>query len=649
MVGSYPMKLLPIAIAALAGLMVGIFAGRTFAPPAEDRGRKTPAAQVSSAERSSEEQTGGEATGKSAGGTQSKPLTFDMLLSELTRMEAGSQSGAAALRARADLQERLKSSDLPTLVAALANSSVADRDRSLRLIFSTYAEEDPQAAWNLALAMQNPSMRRGALHAVMSSVGSINPDQALAMSEEIKDASLRRHLRSSALNSLAAKDPARAFAVAIQTGDREEFSIREVVGRWAAKDPQAAKAAVASLKGKQAEMAQMAIVSQLTRQDPLAAWDYAVQLPSPAGDRYWRDPRMQVIQEWVQSDPAGALGAALAIQDGERRGEIVASAISTWASADFSAALDYAVKIKDAGMRGRILQALAMNQDADRSKMFEVLMEHAPPGESFQQSMGVLMNHWARENPREAATAVMQLPPNRSLTYIAGHVADEWVSSGTDKMEIFNWVRSLPEGQMRKTTVNRLFGAWAKEDSAGALRALSSLGPDEKSEALQGIAAGWSRTAPADAAAWAKSLPSGDERNQAINRVVNTWARSSPPEAAAFVARLPEEGRERTQGTQGVVQTWASQDIASAAAWLQRQPAGQSKDAGLQVLSGQIAMEDPETALSWVKTISDPKMQTGQTEGILREWLRNDPASARKWIGTSPLPADLRQRLLQHK
>lgn len=638
------MKPLPIIFAVLAGLIIGIFAGRTFAPAAEDPAREAPATRVSSAESSPEEEAGNGVTGKSAGAAKSKPLTFDMLLSELTRMEAGNPASAAALRARADLQERLKNSDLPALVTALASSPVADRNRGLGLIFSAYAEENPQAAWNLALSMQNSSMQRSALHAVMSAVGPINPDQALAMSEEIKDVGLRRNMRSLALGALAAKDPARALALVTQSGNEEDFSITTVLHQWARKDLQAAKAAAATLKGKQAEMAQMAIVSQLAQQDPQTAWDYAVQLPSSNGNFYgYGDPRMRVIQEWARSDPAGALGAALAIQDVEKRDIIVASAISSWASSDFSTALDYAVKIEDAGMRGRVLQNLATNQNADRSKMFEVLMEHAPPGNSFQQSISMLMSYWARANPREAATAVMQLPPNGSFTYIAGQVANEWVSSGADKMEIFNWARSLPEGQMRKTTIDSLFGAWAKEDSAGALRALSSLGSNEKSDALQGIAAGWSRAAPADAAAWAISLPSGSERDLAINRVINTWARSSPAEAATFVARLPE--KERIQATQGVVQAWASQDTASAAAWLQRQPSGKSKDVGLQILSRQIAMEDPETALSWVKTISDPKIQTNQTETILREWLRNDPASARKWINASSLPADIRQRL----
>ena len=354
---------------------------------------------------------------------------------------------------------------------------------------------------------------------------------------------------------------------------------------------------------------------------------------------------MLVIREWAQSDPAAALGAALTIQDAQQRDQIISSAISTWASSDFPAAIDYTIKIADAGTRGRILQNLATAENADRAQMFEVLMEHAPAGSSFQQAMASLLNPWARENPRAAAAAPMQLPQVRSFSHIAGRVVDEWVSSGADKMEIFSWARSLPEGQGRSQTVNALFGAWAKEDPAGALRALTSLESGEKAEALQGIANGWSRKSPADTAAWAASLPSGPERDSVVRTAVNAWVLSSPTEASAFVGRLPEEERAGIMGV--MVQSWATRDTTSAAAWLQRQPAGKSKDEGLKVMARQIALEDHEAALAWANSISNIETRAAQTESLAREWLRLDPANAKKWINKASLPADLRQRLLQ--
>lgn len=644
------MKPLPIAVAALAGLAVGFFAGRTFAPQAIGAERELPAAQTATAESQSfpEGHADVAANGKDSrkGADRLQPLTFDRLMSELTRLESGNLTGAAALRELADLQERLKGSDLPSLVAAIAGSPGTNRDRGLGLVFAAYAEENPQAAWALALSVQNTSARRAALHSVASSMGRTNPEQALALAAEIKDADLRRSIRSFVLSTMAAKDPARAFTLATQSEDNsDQFFMGSVLAQWLRKDPQAAMAAAATLKGKQADQARMMIVSELARRDPQAAWEYASGLPSPPDDRSWLDPRMQVIQEWAQADPAKALSAALTIKETESRNQAIATAVNSWASSDFPGALDYAISIPDGGTRGRILQSLASNRNADRPRMFEALMEHAPAGESFQQAMSGLLGQWAQENPREAAAAVMQLPPGRSFAHVASSVANEWVSSGADKTEIFNWLRGLPEGNARDNTLNTLFSAWAKGDPTGALRALSSLKPEEKSNALQGIASGWSRTAPADTAAWVASLPSSPEKNSAMHETINAWARSSPGEAAAFVSRLPEE--ERTKAMEGMMQAWASRDTASAADWLQRQPAGRSKDAGLRTLSSQIAKEDPETALIWVNSISNQETRASQMERIAREWLRHDPASARKWIGNSPLLPEVRQKLLQ--
>lgn len=638
------MKPLPIILAAVAGMAVGFFAGRQSSAPAAVAVTGPFGSQGRAATTQEPASLGGAAGSPSQSSTgEVMPLTFEILTAELARLEMDPPSSAAAWRARAELQDRLKISDLPALVARLADAPVADR--GLGLIFRAYAEENPQQAWNLALAMQQPGSRRNALSAVISAWASTNAEQALAMTQAIKEADLRRQLRSIALQNLAAKDPARAFSLATRSTEDTDFNVTSVMAQWMRKDPEAAKAAAATLSGRQAEMARMAIISELARQDPRKAWDFASRLPQITGDGAWMDPRFQVITQWAQSDPAAAVGAALAIQDTEKRNQIVASAVSAWASSDFEAALGYAVQIPDADTRGRILQNLASTQSADRSRMFDVLMEHAPSGDSFRNAMTSLVHQWARENPREAAMAVKQLPANRSFSHLAGSVAEAWMASGADKMEVFNWARSLPEGQARTSTVNSLFDAWARDDSAGALRLLSSLGGDERTEAMLGIANGWSRTAPSAAAQWVASLPPGGERDNALRGVMSRWIQASPAEVIAFLGKIPDGERVAVMGP--VVSNWASRDAASAATWVQRQPAGRAKDEALKALSRQIFLEDPEAALAWAVAISDPEGRTSQTERLAREWRLLDPASARKWITTSPLAPEVRERLLK--
>lgn len=130
-----------------------------------------------------------------------------------------------------------------------------------------------------------------------------------------------------------------------------------------------------------------------------------------------------------------------------------------------------------------------------------------------------------------------------------------------------------------------------------------------------------------------------------MRSVMNRWIQSSPADVTAFVARLPEGDRASVTGS--MMSAWASRDAASAAAWLQRQAGGKAKDECLKALSRQISNEDPEAALAWANTISDPQIRANQTESLAREWLALDPANAKKWISASPLPPEAVQRLMK--
>jgi len=75
-------------------------------------------------------------------------------------------------------------------------------------------------------------------------------------------------------------------------------------------------------------------------------------------------------------------------------------------------------------------------------------------------------------------------------------------------------------------------------------------------------------------------------------------------------------------------------------------PPAERKNAGRAVANGW-SQTSPEAALTWVKGISDEKDRLHQTENIARDWIRQDPTTARGWISTSNLPEDIRKRLLK--
>ena len=574
-----------------------------------------------------------------------KAITASELQSALAAMENTGPRGMGDLRKMADLQDRLKVSDIGSIAASMCAAPVAPNQmQGFFLVMTTYAEKDPQAAWNLAMGTKG-AIRQSALAVVISAMASKDPSRAMALADGIEDAQLKRQLRASAIMNIAQKDPQKALGLALngKRGDEGDFSVSMIFHNWARNDIEGAKAAIGRLSGRQADQARQALFSTLAQQDPKSAWEYALTMP-PAGETY-QDARIQVIQQWAQTDPQAALKAALTISDTMLKGPAMNSAINSWARSDFSAALKYVVSLDDSTMRADLLQNLSGNSQGNRKEILSAVLDHMPPGDNFRNAVSNIFSQWARENPRDAAAAISQLPAGSVFANAASNIASQWVHASGNKQEIFDWVQTLPVGDARNNSLYSVFGEWSNSDPQAALRALASLSPDDKKSATRALASGWSRKSPEAALQWASTMTDAGERSSVVQTAISQWAGSAPDSAARYVDRLPEA--DRAGAMQAVVNSWASKDTEAAAAWLDRQPAGAAKDSALVPLARRIAQEDPEAALTWVAGISDTNQRLQQTESIARDWIRQDPATAKAWISRSKLPEDMRTKLLK--
>jgi hypothetical protein len=577
-----------------------------------------------------------------------KPISVAELKSELTALEgSGGYFGSSYNRKVADLQDRLKVSDLASMAAGMSVVPMAAwRDYGFSLVMSAYAECDPQGAWNLALGIKDRRRREDALMNVGNTTGAKDPARALAMADTLEDPHIKYLMRSRAILDLSGKDPQRALALAMEGGKFEEgdSSVSQIFTMWAQNDPEAAKAALSRLSGRNAEQARLAFVSSLTQTDPQAAWNYALTLPSP-GEGGYHDVRVRVVQQWAQSDPQAALQAALSISDATAKDTAIGVAVSFWAQSDFSGTLKYAISVDDPTVRSNILRTLSNDSKGNRRELLRAVLDHMPPGDSFQEAVSMIVSGWAGENPTEAAAAISQLPPGRVFSQAADRIASQWARSATNKQEVVNWVQTLPEGEARKNGMGSVFSEWSNSDPQGALKALGSLPPEDRKRALSSLASGWSRKSPEAVLQWAGTMADAGERASIVQTAVSQWANTQPDAAARYVEQLPEAQRSRPM--QAVVNNWASKNTEAAAAWLERQPAGTSKDAALGSLARKISQEDPEAALTWVAGISDEKQRLSQTENVARDWIRQAPTAAHQWVSSSNLPEDVRKRLLK--
>ena len=97
-----------------------------------------------------------------------------------------------------------------------------------------------------------------------------------------------------------------------------------------------------------------------------------------------------------------------------------------------------------------------------------------------------------------------------------------------------------------------------------------------------------------------------------------------------------------------VAAAWSEQNPTAAAEWLGALPQGKVRDAAVAGFGSSAFDRDPEGAVAWVQTISDPRDRDRQTEELMRRWLSTDANAARAWLDANPqITPEERSRILE--
>jgi GNAT superfamily N-acetyltransferase len=130
-------------------------------------------------------------------------------------------------------------------------------------------------------------------------------------------------------------------------------------------------------------------------------------------------------------------------------------------------------------------------------------------------------------------------------------------------------------------------------------------------------------------------LPDESARQFASEAALAVWTSDDPEQAAAALGRLPA-GEARRELTLTLAGTWAESDAAAVAQWAAQLPREQQAPAWKGLLN----------VLATEELAVNPDGRPTLAERAALGWLQVDPAAARAWIGTAPLPADLKRKLL---
>ena len=160
------------------------------------------------------------------------------------------------------------------------------------------------------------------------------------------------------------------------------------------------------------------------------------------------------------------------------------------------------------------------------------------------------------------------------------------------------------------------------------------------------LASKWGNSDPGAASAWANSLTDPEARKEALVGVLKGWTDKSPEAAAAYAATLsPQDVQEAA--ILKVVGEWAFWGHADGAAnWVAQFPAGEVRDKAMGTVVFWGSGQCPATIADMLDTTGDPEVIKKYGETVAAVWLNRDKPAATVWIEKSPLPDDVKQRLL---
>ena len=261
--------------------------------------------------------------------------------------------------------------------------------------------------------------------------------------------------------------------------------------------------------------------------------------------------------------------------------------------------------------------------------------------DSLARTLRHAVTRWAAFDPASAARFVASRPLNGDAgAQLLRAASREWAHK--DPAAALAWTQNLPAAEpARPPATYGVLEGWTDVQpvqAAGYVGQLNYSSAQGYAGEAAAVAARWTENDPAAASQWASGLHDRAARRDATQQVAATWAVTDPSAAARWAVTLPDS-RQRGEIWQGLAGVWADTDSAAAEQWLGNLPAGSSRDAAVAAYVDRIGPGEPEKALTWLKTFTDPALGAQRARRILSAWSRQDALAARNWISANPLPA----------
>ncbi len=202
---------------------------------------------------------------------------------------------------------------------------------------------------------------------------------------------------------------------------------------------------------------------------------------------------------------------------------------------------------------------------------------------------------------------------------------------------------SSPDAELMADAARLIASKLASERPAAGVEWAESLENQFlKMRAIEGAMAGWSRSDPEAAAAFAAA--NYPRYREVLTTVYEVWADDAPANAAD-ATRLLQDPALRAAATETVVKTWAVTDASDAAAWVDRLPADDQTDAIRFALVTAMSSSDPVGAWNRAQAIGDASMQYRALKAAFSEVVIRNPDTAAELLASATLSERNAERL----
>jgi hypothetical protein len=138
-------------------------------------------------------------------------------------------------------------------------------------------------------------------------------------------------------------------------------------------------------------------------------------------------------------------------------------------------------------------------------------------------------------------------------------------------------------------------------------------------------------------------------RSGVLATLLGFQARTEPEVAIRAMSSHSLEGASAAYVLETALRSWAGTDLTAASAWLAAQPPGKERDGAIWGFNEVARVAEPDSALQWAMTISEPQQREQAVLRTLQSWRTLDPSAAAVALEGLALPEEKKTALAKHR